>query len=64
METNAGDSIPVDWIRTACKIYRFHVRTLDFIRQNANRIRQSYCIDWPLETQIKLCNIMAKVHFN
>ena len=55
METNAVDSIPVDGIRTACKIYRFHVRTLDFIRQNANRIRQSYCVDGPLKTLNRYC---------
>ena len=49
MEMNADDSIPVDYIRTAFEMHRFHICSLDFIRQNTNRIRQSYRIDWRLD---------------
>ena len=50
MKMNADVSILVDYSRTAFKIYRLHVRSLDFIRQSTNRIRQSYRVNWPLET--------------
>ena len=53
MEMNADDSIPVDWVTTALKIYCLDIRSLDFIGQKANRMRQSYRVKW-LKTRYDL----------
>ena len=50
----------------AFKIYGLQVRSLDFLRQSANRIRQTYRVDWPLETahcmQISYLYILKTVY--
>ena len=54
VEMNGAVSIPNDHIRTAFEMYRFHICSFDFIRQNTNRIRLSYRVDSRLALKYRL----------